>query len=189
MKFAIYSRWDGTQNDWTLDPERALDTLSELMMHGLSAREAMQYMQQHGFDLAGQDFRVLGARELAQELRKQMREMFERYDMSSATDELSEKLEELLGMEEDTVREQHGFESQKHSEFMERRHADAHSLSERIERYADYSFEDDEAAQLFEELRKELEQLKALEEFLKQNQSYFRGKTQADYEPAHPVRS
>ena len=31
----------------------------------------LQYMQQYGFDLAGQDFRVMGTRELMQELRKQ----------------------------------------------------------------------------------------------------------------------
>lgn len=189
MKFAIYSRWDGTQSEWKLDAERALDTLSELMMHGLSAREAMQYMQQYGFDLAGQDFRVMGTRELAAELRKQMRELFERYDMSAATDELSEKLEELLAMEEATVRERHGFESQKLNDFLERRHTEARSVSERIERYADYTFEDDVAAQLYDELRRELEQLKKLEEFLKQTQEYFRGKTQADYETAQQVRS
>ena len=137
MKFAIYSRWDGTQNEWTLDADHALDTLSELMMHGLSAREALQYMQQFGFELAGQDFRVLGARELMQELRKQMRQQFERYDMSQATDELKDKLDELLDLEERSVRERHGFESQKLNDFLERRHADARAASERIERFAD----------------------------------------------------
>ncbi|HET8937671.1 MAG TPA: hypothetical protein VFN67_29710 [Polyangiales bacterium] len=187
MKFAIYSRWDGTQNEWTLDAERALDTLSELMMHGLSAREALQYMQQFGFELAGQDFRVMGARELMQELRKQMRRQFERYDMSQATDELKAKLDELLDMEEESVREQHGFESQKLNDFLERRHSDARAVSERIERFADYSFEDDDAAQLYEELRRELEELKKLEEFLKQHGAAFRGKERADYETAKQV--
>ena len=62
MKFSVYSRWDGTQNEWSLDAERALDALSDLMMHGLKAREALDYMRQYGFDLAGQDFRVMGAK-------------------------------------------------------------------------------------------------------------------------------
>lgn len=189
MKFAIYSRWDGTQSEWSLDAERALDTLSELMMHGLSAREALQYMQQFGFELAGQDFRVLGARELMQELRKQMRQQFERYDMSRATEEPQNKLDQLLELEERSVRERHGFESQKLNDFLERRHSEARALSERIERFSDYSFEDDEAAQLYEELRRELEQLKALEQFLKQYQSAFRGREQADYDTAQQVRA
>jgi uncharacterized protein with von Willebrand factor type A (vWA) domain len=189
MKFAIYSRWDGSQSEWTLDADRALDALSDLMMHGLSAREALQYMQQYGFDLAGQDFRVMGARELMQELRKQVREQLERYDMSAATDELRDKLDTLLGMEERTVRERHGFESQKLNDFLERRHAETRSLAERIERFADYGFEDEAAAQLYEELRRELAELKTLEEFLKQYQQYFRGKEQADYETAQRVRA
>jgi len=189
MKFAIYSRWDGTQSEWTLDAERALDALSELMMHGLSAQEALQYMQQFGFDLAGQDFRVMGARELMKELQKQMREQLDRYDMSHATDELADKLSQLLDMEERTVRERHGFESQKLNDFLERRHADTQSLAERIERFADYSFENEAAAALYEELKRELDELKALEQFLKQYREFFRGKEAADYETAKRVRA
>jgi uncharacterized protein with von Willebrand factor type A (vWA) domain len=189
MKFAIYSRWDGSQSEWTLDVESALDALSELMMHGLSAREALQYMQQFGFDLAGQDFRVMGARELMKELQKQMREQLERYDMSRATDELADKWKQLLDLEERTVRERHGFESQKLNDFMERRHAETRSLAERIERFGDYRFEDEAAAQLYEELRRELDELKALEQFLKQFGESFRGQQPADYDTAKRVRA
>ena len=46
-------------------------------------------------------------------------------DLACVIHELSEKLEELLAIEEDTVRERHGFESQKLNDFLERRHADA----------------------------------------------------------------
>jgi uncharacterized protein with von Willebrand factor type A (vWA) domain len=190
MKSVIYSRWDGTQQEWTLDAERALDALSDLMMHGLSAQEALQYMRQYGFDLAGQDFRVMGQRELMQELRKQMRELYDRYDMSRATDELAQKLDRLLGMEEDTVREEHGYESRKLNDFLERRHASSQNqaVSERVERFSDYEFENEEAAEAYEELRRELAKLKALEEFLKQQQQNFRGRTEADYETAQQVR-
>jgi uncharacterized protein with von Willebrand factor type A (vWA) domain len=188
MKFSVYSRWDGTQNEWSLDAERALDALSDLMMHGLNAREALDHMRQHGFDLAGQDFRVMGAKELMQQLRKDARELFDRYDMSTATDEPRDKLDELLGMEEETVREHHGFESRKLNDFLERRHTQAKSLSERVERFADYEFENEEAAEAYDELKQELENLKALEEFLKKYKDAFRGRTQADYDTAQEVR-
>ncbi|HKU44786.1 MAG TPA: VWA domain-containing protein [Polyangiales bacterium] len=188
MKVVLYSRWDGTQQEWTLDTERALDALGDLMMHGLNAREALQYMRQHGFDLAGQDFRVMGARELMQELRKQARELLDRYDMSTATDELENKLDELLGQEEETVREQHGFESRKLNDFLERRHTPSKSLSERIERFLDYEFENEEAADAYDELKQELENLKALEKFLEQFLEHFRGNTPADYDTAQRVR-
>jgi uncharacterized protein with von Willebrand factor type A (vWA) domain len=188
MKAVIYSRWDGTQQEWTLDAERALDALSELMMHGLSAQEALQAMRQYGFDLAGQDFRVMGQRELMQELRKQLRELYDRYDMSHATDELQQKLDQLLGMEEETVREEHGYESRKLNDFLDRRHGPSKLVSERVERFADYEFENEEAAEAYDELRRELAELKALEEFLEQQQQNFRGRTEADYETAQQVR-
>jgi uncharacterized protein with von Willebrand factor type A (vWA) domain len=188
MKFTRYSRWDGTQTEWTLDVERALDALADRMMHGLSAREALDNMRHYGFELAGQDFRVMGMQELASELQKQMRELFSRYDMSKATDELREKLDELLDLEGRTVRDHHGFESQKLNDFLERRHSDARAVSERIERFSDYEFEDDDAAQAYDELKEELAGLKALEEFLKEHAKRFRGRAPADYETAQQVR-
>jgi uncharacterized protein with von Willebrand factor type A (vWA) domain len=188
MKFTRYSRWDGTQTEWTLDVERALDALADRMMHGLSAREALDHMRHYGFELAGQDFRVMGVQELARELQKQMRELFKRYDMSGATDELRERLDELLDLEQTTVRDRHGFESRKLNELLERRHAEVRALSERIGRFSDYEFEDEDAAQAYDELKEELERLKALEQFLKENAKRFRGRAPADYETAQQVR-
>jgi uncharacterized protein with von Willebrand factor type A (vWA) domain len=188
MKFVVYSRWDGSQREWKLDPERALDALSELMMQGLNAREAMKSMRRLGFELAGQDFRVMGTQELMRELQKQMRELFERYEMSEATDELKDELDELLGREEQSVREQHGYESRKMNDFLERRHSPSRTLAERIERFADYEFENEEAAEAYAELKQQLDELKALEEFLKQHGPAFRGRTRADYETAQQVR-
>ena len=53
VKSSLYSRWDGTQQPFSLDPKQALDALSELLMEGLSAREALEWMRQFGFELAG----------------------------------------------------------------------------------------------------------------------------------------
>jgi uncharacterized protein with von Willebrand factor type A (vWA) domain len=79
VKVWRYSRWDGTQQEFTLDPKRALDALSELLMEGLSVEEALDWMRRGGFPLAGMNFRVMGAEELAQELRQQARELMQRY--------------------------------------------------------------------------------------------------------------
>lgn len=188
MKFFVYSRWDGAQQEFTLDPERALDALSDLMMHGLSAQDALQYMRQYGFQLAGQDFRVMGMQELMQALRKQMRQAAQQYNMREATSDLKERFEDLLGREEQALLERHGFESRRMNDFMDRRHSGSRRLSEAIERFADYEFEDDEAADAYEELRNEVERLRALEEFLDQYKNQFRGPTSADYETAQQIR-
>jgi uncharacterized protein with von Willebrand factor type A (vWA) domain len=188
VKIFRYSRWDGTQQEWKLDAEQALDALTDLMMHGLSARDAMQHMRQYGFDLAGQDFRVMGTQELISELRKQARQAFEKYNMRSAQDELRSRLDQLLGNEEQTVRENHGFESRKMNDFLERRHRPSERLSQSIENFSDYEFENEDSAAEYEELKGELDRLRALEDFLKRYGDYFRGRTPADYETAQKIR-
>ena len=43
MKTSVYSRWDGSQEEYRLDAESALDALSDLMMEGLDASEALEW--------------------------------------------------------------------------------------------------------------------------------------------------
>lgn len=188
MKVIRYSRWDGTQNEWKLDADKALDALTDLMMQGLNADEAMQYMRNYGFDLAGQDFRVMGAQEIMQELRKQARELSANYNMSEATKGPRERFEELKGWEEDTLKQEHGFESRKMNDFLERRHEPSKTLSEEIDRFSDYEFDNADAAQAYQELKQEQDNLRELEKFLEKYKNGFRGKTPADYDTAQQIR-
>ena len=65
-----YSRWDGRQAAFSMDVKSALDALSDLMMEGLEAREALEWMREHGFALAGMNMRVMGRQDLLRELRE-----------------------------------------------------------------------------------------------------------------------
>ena len=38
MRTATYSRWDGTQDEFSLEPDKALDALSDRVMEGLDVR-------------------------------------------------------------------------------------------------------------------------------------------------------
>jgi uncharacterized protein with von Willebrand factor type A (vWA) domain len=183
----LYSRWDGTQSEFSLDAKRALDALSDLMMEGLSPEEALEMMRRAGFELAGMDFRVMGTEELIQELRREAQKLLQRYNLDHATDELAQKLEEALQREEAAQRAAHGMESRALNEFLEKRHAQG-SLSQRIEALRDHEFLDDEAREAFQELLAELERLKQLEEFMRENAQRFRGKQSADYEEAQEIR-
>jgi hypothetical protein len=40
MKIHRYSRWDGRQEEFSLDARRALDAVSDLLMEGLDVEEA-----------------------------------------------------------------------------------------------------------------------------------------------------
>jgi uncharacterized protein with von Willebrand factor type A (vWA) domain len=188
MKVWRYSRWDGTQEPFRLDPETALDALSDWMMEGLSLAEALEWMRRSGFELAGLDVRVMGLDELAEELRAAQRALEQRYRMDEATDELRRRLEEILDREERAQRERHGYESQRMNEFLARRHEPAERLSDRIERFRDWDFEDEEAGEAFRELLEEQERLRRLESFLEGKGARFRGAEPADYETAQRIR-
>ncbi len=183
-----YSRWDGSQAEFSLDVRRALDALSDLMMEGMSVEEALELMRRSGFELAGMDFRVMGVQELIQELRREAQKLLQKYNLDRATDELARKLADILAREERAQRERHGVESQRLGEFLEKRHRDHASLADAIETFRDHEFLDEEAGEEFQELLAEQDRLRQLEEFLRENAQRFRGKQSADYETAQEIR-
>ena len=82
MKVWRYHKWDGSQEEFSLDAKKALDAMTDLMMEGLTAEEALEWMRQHGFEMAGMNFRVMGLEELQNErsmgalvLREKLREL------------------------------------------------------------------------------------------------------------------
>jgi uncharacterized protein with von Willebrand factor type A (vWA) domain len=188
MKVWRYSRWDGSQAAFTLDAEQALDALGDGMMEGLSLAEALDWMRRAGFELAGLDLRVMGLEELMDELRGELRALEQQVRMDQATDELRRRLDEILDREERAQRETSGYESRRMNEFLERRHAPAQKLSERIERFRDWSFGDEAAGEAFAELLEELDRLRGLEDFLREHGARFRGSQPADYETAQRIR-
>ncbi len=188
MKGYRYSRWDGSLEAFSMDVKSALEQLSDLMMEGLDAREALEWMREYGFPNAGMNMRVMGRRELVRELREQADSLYQKYDMQQATDELGDRLDEILDREQQALRQQHGFESSRMNDFLERRHVDASSVADRIERMRDHVFEDEAAGRDFRELLEEQERLKQLEDFLQQRGDRFHGPESADYETAQEVR-
>jgi uncharacterized protein with von Willebrand factor type A (vWA) domain len=155
VKSHVYSRWDGSQEQFRLDAERALDALSDLLMEGLDAREALEWMRQHGFPLAGLDMRVMGLQELLREVQDEIRR---------ARQDLARRLEQLLDREQQRLRETSGFESSRMNDFLERRHGGTGDLAESVDRFGDYRFADAEAERAYRELREALERLARLEQ-------------------------
>jgi uncharacterized protein with von Willebrand factor type A (vWA) domain len=144
-------------------------------------------MRIQGFELAGTEFRVMGLEELIQELRQKARELLSRYNMEETFDEHGARLDEILDREQSAVRNEHGVESQRWNDFGERRHADessAQRLSERLERFRDYSWVDPEAEADFRELLKLLDDMRKLEEFRALNQGRMQGPEGLDFDSA-----
>ncbi len=183
-----YSRWDGTQSEFSLDVKTALDAMSDLMMEGLSAQEALEWMRRMGFELAGLNLRVMGLDEIQDELRQTLRDLYDEYSMDRALPEIEERLEEILASEQQTLQGGHGYESAAMNDFLDRRHAESPRVSDRIERFRDYDFQNEQAGRDFAELLAELDALKELEDFLQQRGERFRGDEAANYEEAQQIR-
>jgi uncharacterized protein with von Willebrand factor type A (vWA) domain len=188
MRSWVYSRWDGSQAAFSLDARQSLDALSELLMEGLSTREALEWMRRQGFELAGLDMRVMGLEELLDELRREVEALGARWRMDEALRGPRERLERILDREQQALERAHGFESGRLNEFLARRHADGGSLADRIERFREHRFEDAGAGDEYRELLRELERLRALERFLAERGARFRGSEAADYETAQQIR-
>ncbi len=188
MKAYLYSRWDGSQTEFTMDVQSALEQLSDLMMEGLDAREALEWMREYGFQMAGMNMRVMGRQDLIRELRDQADSLYQQYNMDGATSELEEQLEDILDREQESLRARHGFESSRMNDFLDRRHGESHRLSDRIERMRDHDFEDVQAGEDFRDLLDELDRLRQLEDFLNRRGDRFHGNEPADYETAQEIR-
>jgi uncharacterized protein with von Willebrand factor type A (vWA) domain len=175
-----YTRWDGRQRV-RLDPDEIFSKLGEYLSYTDDVRQALEWLLRQGAELSG--MRVIGLDELLEQVRNQIRERFRDHDLRHALDEMRRKLDELLDLERDTL--------------AERRHENAdlkakeafldnlpHGLSDAIEKLKDYQFEDDQAAQEFENLLEELDNIRRLEEFQRRDGESFHGPDALDYERA-----
>src|SRR6266568_384212 len=97
-----YSEWDGSQEIPPLDPDDILAALTDDLMNFGDLQHALRNLLQRGMrDPMGQ--RMQGLRDLLQQLRQQRRQTLDRYNLSSAFDDLKRRLNELVDREKDTI--------------------------------------------------------------------------------------
>ncbi len=97
-----YSHWDGTQDIPSLDPDDILAGLTDDLMNFGDLQRALRNLLQRGMrNPAGQ--RMQGLRDLLQQLRQRRRQMLDRYDLSSAFEDIKKRLDEILSLERGTL--------------------------------------------------------------------------------------
>ncbi len=97
-----YSEWDGTQEIPPLDPDELLEALTDDLMNFGDLQHALRNLLQRGMrNPMGQ--RLQGLRDLLQQLRQQRRQTLDKYNLSSAFDDIEQKLEQVLDMERNTI--------------------------------------------------------------------------------------
>ena len=98
-----YSSWDGSQNT-TLDADDILSALSEDLMEFGDLQQAMRYLMQRGMDTSDGSY-IKGLRDLLSQLKAEKQQRLERFDLGGIMEDIKRQLEEILGMERDTINE------------------------------------------------------------------------------------
>ena len=98
-----YSNWDGSQNA-TLNADDLLSALSEDLMEFGDLQQAMRYLMQRGMETSDGNH-IKGLRDLVHQLKAEKQQRLERFDMNGVMEDIKRQLEEILGMERDTINE------------------------------------------------------------------------------------
>ena len=99
MKKAIYKRWDGTQEPFSLKREEILEEFMDNILKGMSPNRSVIQMLWRGFPLAGMNFRVMGLEEMIRELEQRKKDLFSTYTLEKAFDQPMDDLKFLLAQE------------------------------------------------------------------------------------------
>ncbi len=97
-----YSEWDGNQEIPPLNPDQVLEALTDDLMTFGDLQHALRNLVQRGM-LNPDGDRTQGLRDLLQQLRQQRRQTLDRFNLSSAFDDIQNRLEEIVGKERGTL--------------------------------------------------------------------------------------
>ncbi|MFQ6026974.1 MAG: VWA domain-containing protein, partial [Dehalococcoidia bacterium] len=97
-----YSRWDGSQNIFDVDPDELMDRLSDELLKQGDVMRALRELFRNGMqNREGQQ--MTGLRELMERLKEQRRQQLQQHNMDSVVEDLKERLEEILRTEREGI--------------------------------------------------------------------------------------
>src|SRR5215213_9247782 len=97
-----YSEWDGAQEIPPLDPDDVLNALTDDLMNFGDLQHALRNLLQRGMRNNTGD-RTQGLRDMLQQLRQQRRQQLDKYNLSSAFEDIQKRLEQILEKERGTL--------------------------------------------------------------------------------------
>src|SRR5215213_628891 len=106
-----YSEWDGAQEIPPLDPDDVLNALTDDLMNFGDLQHALRNLLQRGMRNNTGD-RTQGLRDMLQQLRQQRRQQLDRYNLSSAFEDIQKRLEQILEKERSTLDDRLGGQQQ-----------------------------------------------------------------------------
>jgi uncharacterized protein with von Willebrand factor type A (vWA) domain len=104
MNEYLYSEWDGTQNIFEPDADALMDELQRNLMYDGDLAEALRNMQREGL-MDGQGRSLPSLREFLERLRQRRQEHLEKYKLNSIMDDIRKRLDDIIKMERNAIRE------------------------------------------------------------------------------------
>jgi uncharacterized protein with von Willebrand factor type A (vWA) domain len=164
------------------------EEMSNYMNWGLSTQEALEWLMRQGLNLPDLNLRVMGIDELLQELRHLRQEAFQNYNLDRALEDIRAKLDQIVEREIKTARQELGWinpEFQRREEHLRSLPLKESEAIEHLDQYdRDPGFLDAEAKRLFDELKRQQETVRQLEQFIRRHGRQFQGPESLDYEQA-----
>ena len=97
-----YAEWDGSQAGPGLDPDEIIGALADDLMEYGDLRWAMRNLASRGMQIPRGGY-MRGLRDMLKQLRDKKKERLERFDLSSIMEGIQERLNEILGMEQERI--------------------------------------------------------------------------------------
>src|ERR1700686_2501380 len=175
-----YTAWDGSQK-LKLDADKVFEKLAEYLSYTDDVRQAMDWMTRQGMDFDGS--RGTGLEEFLEQLRQEMRQRYREFNLKEALSEIKQRLGDIVDRERGTLE---GLSAEQPSGELDEKLRELQRmprrLSEALRKLESHEFEDAEARADFEELLKEYENIRDLENFRERNQHLFHGPKSLDYQ-------
>lgn len=177
MKTIIYTAWNGTQFPFSLKRRDIIKTFMDNIMEGMSPNMALAQMLLEGFPLAGMDFRVMGLRDILQQLQEQKEELLSQFSLEKVFDAPCDDLKDLLEREAQTRREKGSPPSPSFDDLEP-------GLLEKIARLEQFPFLHEESREQFEQWQSRTGEILELMEFYSQWGHRFTGSTYLNFDEA-----
>ena len=183
MRRIRYSRWNASSAE-SVGAESVFEQLNDHMNDTGDLQQAMRRLMQRG--LKQGEKKVAGLDELLSQVTREMRRLYERYQIQSGLNEVEQKLRSIVEQERQALEGEQDarpdLEAKK--EFLD--HLPS-KPSEAIEKLASYTFEDPQASSEFQELLSQLEQIRRLENSIRREGNLFRGQLPVNFQEAQEL--
>jgi len=177
MKKFIYKQWDGSQQQFSLNPKDVIDKFMENIIKGMSPNMSLAQMLWDGFPLSGMSFRVMGLEEMVSELEKQKEEIFSTYSLEKIFDNPINDLKFLLD-DEAMTRLQRGDEKPPGYEEL------PPGLLEKLRELENFDFKNENSRNLLDGWQNREKDIRDLYEFYSMYADKFTGDKELDFEEA-----